>query len=586
MPRVQFADDRMAPRGTPLLVFATVLGSLTGLGPFACYTGANGDGAGDDAADSADGTGAGATDGATDGGGSTDGGPGAAECGGVGSGYAPMRRLTAVQYRNTIDALFGGAVAPGDSFPTTSIHKNYSNNPVLNVVSLPAAMDLLQAAEDVATQVIDDVDTIVTCPGAQDQSCASAFIDDFGARAFRRPLEPDERAALLSLYDGASATDGFADGIGTVVAAVLQSPQFLYLVEQGGETIEPGVVALGDYEIATRLSYLLWDSMPDAALFEAAAAGELQDPDAIEAQVVRMLGDVEQSGPALERFVREWNHYDGVAAYDKDAVAYPQFTTELAAAMDEELSRFIRGVLRSDEPTLERLLTATETEIDPQMAALFGVPAPSPDGWGAATLDANRGGLLTRPAILAEHSHANNTGPIFRGELVRTQLLCEPMPPPPADAMANTPAYPDGATERQRSEILMNHMGCGGCHALMNPIGLGFEDYDAIGAWRELDVDGGPIDNQGEIVGGPEAVTGEFHGVAELQAKLAASDEVTACFASQLYQYTFGLEAAQVLECAVEPVAAEFVAAGGDVRALVVALARSNAFRTRIVEDQ
>lgn len=456
---------------------------------------------------------------------------------------------------------------------------------MLNVVSLPTAMDLLVAAEDVAAQVIDDIDALVPCAGADEQNCAAAFIGDFGARAFRRPLVDDERAALESLYDTAAATDGFADGVGTVVAAVLQSPQFLYLVEQGGETLEPGVVALGDYEIATRLSYLLWDSMPDAALFAAAAAGELQDPDALEAQVVRMLADTAQSGPALERFVREWNHYDGLAAYDKDTVAYPQFTTELAAAMDEELSRFVQGVLSSDEPTLERLLTSTQSEIDPQLAELLGVPAPAADGWGPVTLDERRGGLLTRPAVLAEHAHANNTGPIFRGELVRTQMLCEPIPPPPADAMANAPSYPDGATERERSEILMNHMNCGGCHSVMNPIGLGFEDYDAIGAWRDLDIDGGPVDNSGEVVGGPDAVTGTFHGVAELQAKLAASEEVTACFASQLYQYTFGLEAAQVLDCAVEPVAAEFIASGGDIRQLVIALARSDAFRTRIVED-
>lgn len=568
----------MRPRALTLLVVLP-LAAAGG-----CYRGPHdgGGGAADETGGTTDGTPDPATDGSESGG---DTGPGDEACGGVGSGYAPMRRLTTAQYRNTIRDLFGGAVEPSASFPTTQVHKSYSSNPAHNVVSLPTASELLTAAEDVAAAVIDDVDAVVTCEGAMDQACAAAFVDDFGARAFRRPLEDDERTALLGLYD-LGAADGFADGIGTVVVAVLQSPQFLYLVERSSTEIEPGVVSLDDHEIATRLSYLVWDSMPDTALFAAAAAGELQDADAIEAQARRMLADTERTAPALERFVREWNHYDGVAAYDKDPVAFPDFTTEMAASLDSELSRFIQGVLRSDEPTFAQLMTSTQTEVDAGLAAMFGVAAPAPGEWEPVTLGAERGGLLTRPAVLAEHSHANSTGPIFRGELVRTQMLCDPIPPPPADAMANAPEYPDGATERERSDILMNHMGCGACHAMMNPIGLGFEEYDAIGAWRDAEIDGGPVDNSGEVVGGPADLTGTFNGAAELQAKLAASDEVTACFASQLYQYTFGLDTAQVLECAVQPVAAEFVASGGDIRELVVALARSNAFRTRIVVEE
>jgi hypothetical protein len=563
----------------------TALGVALVLAAGGCYRGPNDEAAAADET-AGDTTGGGTqgpgSDGTADDGGDTD-TPGEA-CGGIGSGYAPMRRLTTAQYRNTIRDLFAGAVEPSDAFPTTQVHKSYSSNPAHNVVSLPTASDLLTAAEEVAVQVIDDVDAVVQCDGAQDQTCAAAFIDDFGARAFRRPLTDDERAALLAMYE-LGAADGFADGIGTAIVAVLQSPQFLYLVEEGGDEIEPGIVALSDHEIATRLSYLVWDSMPDAALFAAAAAGELQDPDALEEHARRMLADTERTAPAIERFVREWNHYDGVAAYDKDAIAFPEFTNEVAAAIDSELSRYIQGVLRSDEPTFARLMTSTQTEVDANLAAMFGVAAPAPGEWTPVTVGADRAGLLTRPAVLAEHSHANSTGPIFRGELVRTQLLCEPIPPPPADAMANAPEYPDGATERERSDILMNHMGCGACHAMMNPIGLGFEEYDAVGAWRDAEIDGGPVDNSGEIVGGPEDLTGTFNGVAELQAKLAASDAVTACFASQLYQYTFGLDTTQVLECAVEPVAAEFVASGGDIRELVVALARSAAFRTRIVTE-
>ncbi len=566
----------------PLVTLASICGWL-GLAAPGCYHGV-GDAGTAGAADGTAGAEGGSAGSADDGSGSDSGGASAACGDGPVAGPAPMRRLTAVQYRNTVTALFDGAITPSAAFPETQTHKNYSNNPSLNVVSLPTAMDLLTAAEDVAVQIIDDVDAVVTCDGAQDQSCAEAFIDEFGARAFRRPLEDDERAALLALYVDAAATDGFADGIGAVVAAALQSPQFLYLVERGGDEIAPGVIALGDYEIAARLSFLLWDSMPDDQLFAAAAAGSLQDPDEIAAQAERMLADTSRSGPAIERFVREWNHYDGVPTYDKDTAVYPQFTAELSASIDQELSRFVQGVLASDEPTLAQLLTSNRSEVDAEVAGLFGVDAPAPGTWASVTLPEERGGLLTRPALLAEHSHRNDTGSIFRGEVVRTQLLCEPMPPPPADAMANVPEYPEGSTERERTEILINHMNCGGCHSLMNPIGLGFEDYDAIGGLRTVDVDGSAIDNSGDVQGGPAAVTGSFHGVVELQAKLAASDEVTTCFASQLYQFGFGLEPGAVDDCVVDSFAPEFVAAGGDIPTLLVALARSEAFRTRKVE--
>ncbi len=550
-----------------------------------CYRGvdAHSDGAeaggSDGATGATDGASTGADGGSGDSGADTD-----AACGELESGLAPMRRLTAVQYRNTIEALFDGAIVPSDRFPVTQTYKSYSNNPLDNVVSLPSAMDLLEAAEEVAVQVIDDVDAVVGCDGAQDEACATGFIADFAARAYRRPITDDERAALLSLYQSA-AVDGFADGIGTVVAAVLQSGDFLYLVERGTGEIAPGVVGLSDHEIAARLSYLLWDSMPDDALFAAAIAGELQTDDGIAAQVERMLADTTKSGPALERFVREWTHYDGVPAYDKDATLFPAYTEAMASSVDEELSRYVQGVLASDTPTVERLLTSTSTEVDTELAALFGIAAPPAGQWQAVELDATRSGLLTRPALLAEHSHSTSTGPIFRGELVRTQLLCQELPPPPADAMANTPEYPPDATERERTEILIGHMNCGGCHTLMNPIGLGFEDYDPIGAWRELDVDGSPVDNSGEVIGGPEGTDGTFNGVPELQARLAASEAVTECVAEQFYQYTFGVLPDQVQPCALAPVATRFVESGGDLRELVMALALSNAFRTRLVEE-
>ena len=410
-----------------------------------CYAGrdgipgAAGDGDGDEAGDEA----------GDDQGDDGDSGDPTVDCAGVGAGLAPMRRLTRAQYDNTVRDLFDGVVEPGSSFPDSVIHEEYSNNPAANIVSLSAAEDILVAAEHAGQQVIEQVGTIVACdPGP---TCAEGFIDDFGRRAFRRPLHAHEREALLDLYTQVESEDGFADGIGTVVSAVLQAPQFLYLFEEGAQEISPGVVALSDFELATRLSYLLWDTTPDDELMQLAEAGQLHEPEQLREQAQRLLDDPSRSGPALDRFFREWMHFDGVPAFDKDQALFPGYDEALASAADEELSRFIDGVMASDEPTLRNLLTSPVTQVDATMAAFYGVAAPA-SGWEAVSLPAEqRPGLLSRPALLAEHSTRTSSAPIFRGRLVRTQLLCDAIPAPPDDAMANAPQYPEGATERQRS---------------------------------------------------------------------------------------------------------------------------------------
>lgn len=509
------------------------------------------------------------------------------DCAGVGAGLGPMRRLTKPQYDNTVRDLFGGAVEPGPTFPASVIHEEYTNNPAANVVSLSAAEDILVAAEHAGQQVVDGIaggSGIVECePGP---ACAEAFIDDFGRRAFRRPLRTEERQALLDVYVQVEAEAGFADGIGTVVTVVLQAPQFLYLHEEGVGEVEPGVVELSDHELAARLSYLLWDTTPDDELLELADAGLLRDDAELRAQTERLLADRERSGPALDRFFREWMHFDGVPAYDKDATLFPAYDDALAAAMDEELTRFVDGVLHGDAPTLRTLLTSSATAVDATLAGFYGVQAPA-DGWAPVTLPpADRPGLLSRPAILAEHSTASSSAPIFRGRLVRTQLLCDVIPAPPADAMANAPEYPEGATEREKSEILMAHMNCGACHGLMNPIGLGFERYDASGALRQLDVDGQPVDDRGEIVGGAEGLGGEFEGLPALGERLADSEVVQACFARQLYRHALGLEPSQALACASDPIEQAFVAAGGDIPTLMLELVTSSAFRLRVLTEE
>ncbi len=548
-----------------------------------CYRGMDASASGADAGDD-DGSASADDD---DGSGSADDGDdtGVPGCEGVQAAPAPLRRLNDRQYRNTVIDLFDGAIDPSAHFPETAADQGYTNDPDANAVSLMAAEDILLAAEGAAAQAVDQLDAILPCdPVADEAGCAAAFVDDFADRAFRRPLRTEERDALLALYESHRAEAEFGDAIGAVIIAVLQMPQFLYLVEEGEPTGD-GVMALRDHEVASRLSYLVWDTMPDDELRAAADAGELRTADQIEAQVRRLIAVRERSAPALVRFYREWMQLHELLAVDKDMEAFPQFDDTLAASMNEEADRFVERVLFSDAPTLAELLTTTTTEVDPAMAAFFGVDAPG-DGWAEADLPADRrAGLLARPAVLAEHATRHTSSATFRGELVRTQLMCEVIPPPPPGAMAMAPEFPPDSTARERTEILLMEAACSGCHTLMNPIGLGFEHYDAIGGWRDVDVDGGPVDASGIVHGGAPPLSGEFDGIIELGEMLAGSEIVRDCVARQWTRHALGVDEAQLDDCTVDELALRFAESDGDLVELVVAFATAESFRMRRVEE-
>jgi hypothetical protein len=558
--------------------WACAIVGLTG-----CYRGMDANG-GADGADDDDGSASADDD---DGSGSADDGDdtGVPGCEGVQAASAPLRRLNDRQYRNTVVDLFGGAIEPSAHFPETASDQGYTNDPDANTVSLMNAEDILLAAEGAAAQAVDQLDAILPCDPAPDEgACAAAFVDDFAARAFRRPLRDEERDALIALYDSHRAEAEFGDAIGAVIIAVLQMPQFLYLVEEG-EPMEGGVVALRDHEIASRLSYLVWDTMPDPELRAAADAGELRTPDQIETHVRRLIADRERSAPALVRFYREWMQLHELLAVDKDMEAFPQFDDTLASSMNEEADRFVERVLFGDAPTLAELLTTPTTEVDPAMAAFFGIDAPA-EGWAEADLPADRrAGLLTRPALLAEHATRHTSSATFRGELVRTQLMCEIIPPPPPGAMAMAPEFPPDSTARERTEILLQEAACSGCHTLMNPIGLGFEHYDAIGAWRDLDVDGGPVDASGIVHGGAPPLAGEFDGLVQLGQMLAGSEIVRDCVAEQFTRHALGADENQLDECTVDGLALRFAESDGDLVELVVAFTTAESFRMRRVEE-
>jgi len=548
-----------------------------------CYEGVGdrgeGEDAGEDGAEDGDGDG----DGDDDDDSNDDGGNGVdAECAeGIAASEAPLRRMTDVQYRNTVEALFDGLIDPSEAFPETLGSTPYTSYPEANLVTQLGTEGIMMAAEDVAAQAVENLAAVVPCAdGGDEDACANEFIQDFGSRAFRRPILPEERALIRGLYDSARAESDFDDAIGRVIAATMQMPQFVYIVEIG-EEIEPGIVRLTDYEVASRLSYFFWNTSPDDELLAAAEAGELSSLEDVEAQARRLLADG-RADAMVAQFSRQWLQVGTLSVSDKDTTLFPAYDETLVAAMQEELDRFVSTAYRSGAGSLQQLLGSSDTSVNAPLAALYGIDSGStgPDDWREVTLDDNRrAGVLTLPAVISANSPSTSSSAILRGKMVRTQALCQEMPPPPMEL--DVPEFPEDATEREKSEILMNDASCGSCHALMNPLGLAFENYDAIGVWHETDESGNPIDASGEVVSGPQGVTGEFDGVPELSQMIASSDNSAACMTTQWMRYVQGRRETPEDACVVEALTTRLVESDFDLQELLVAFTQTDGFRFR-----
>ncbi len=501
-------------------------------------------------------------------------------------GRAPLRRMSDVQYRNTVDDLFEGQVLASEDFPSTSRAFDFSSDPGANQVTDLAAEQLLLAAEDVGDQVIASIEDLAPCRSGDAVTCAEAFIDAFGPRVFRRPLEAGRRELLLDVFRAAEAEDGYADGIGRVVTVALQMPEFLYFLEQGVDGDE-NTLRLADHEIASRLSYLFWDTMPDDELRDLANAGELQDPDVVEAQARRLLADA-RSAPALTRFYREWLQIRQLRPADKDAERFAGFGANMIASMDTQMQRFVANSLAGEDPTLSHLLTSNTVPVDGNLAPIYGVSGV--EDWTTLEVDPQqRAGLLTLPGYLAAHAYTEETSVVERGLLIRSRVLCQSIPAPPGNAMDNAPPLPENPTEADRTRALLDTAACGGCHVLMNPLGMGFENYDAIGAWRETYDNGEVIEPQWTLTAPPEGLEEQdFDGAVELSQLLAGSEPVGACFVSNWLRHSYGAQpgSTEVDQCTLDALSDAFDASGQDIPSLMLAMTRSDAFRYRDISTE
>ena len=498
-------------------------------------------------------------------------------------GDAPVRRMTRFEYDSTLRDLLGDSSAPSSSFPADEVSGIFNNQASTLVVTQLLAEGYMNAAEQVATTAVQNLTTLVGCDPQKDgaDACGAQFIESFGKRAFRGPLDADARALLTSVFKAGLAQWDFKTGVRLVIEAALQSPRFLYRFEFGmPDPGAQGVAMLDDHEVASRLSYLLWGSMPDDQLFAAADAHALGKPEEIAKQARRMLADP-RARDVIANFHEQWLGLGKLDTLDKDTTVFPAYNPALKTEWRQETMAFVNDVIFDGKGDLATLLTAPYTMMNGDLATYYGVSGgPTGSGFQHVDLDPKqRAGLLTQPSVLAVNAHANQTSPVHRGKFVRERLLCEPISPPPPNVKAVPPEIDPTLTTREKFAQHSKDPYCAGCHHLMDPVGFGFEHYDGIGLWRAQDHKL-PVDATGEVTDSKDA-NGKFDGAIQLAQRLAQSDEVRACVVTQWFRYGHGRPDVKADACTMAQLNATFATAKYDIKELLVALTQTDAFRYR-----
>ena len=504
-----------------------------------------------------------------------------------------LHRLTHSQYNHTVQDLLGEESNPADQFPPEDFVNGFKGQYQTQDIGPLLAEAYSAAAEKLARAAFRGGDThrLIPCKPISpiDAVCQAKFVRAFGLKAFRQPLSEDEARRYETLFSReAAAQHDFLKGAQIVVEAMLQSPQFLFRVENGANP------AWRPYEAASKLSYFLWDSMPDAELFRSAANGELNTPAGFEHVARRMLADP-RAHRSVDEYVSEWLRLDRVLAAVKDRREYPQFTPELAQAMAEEPRRLIADAVWNNRNFLD-IFTADYAFVNADLATVYSIPAPSVE-FGKVSFPANsdRAGLTGEAGFLSLTSKPGETSPTARGLFVREQFLCQRVPDPPPGVNTNLPELTEDRpmTNRERLAVHRNNESCATCHNLIDPIGFGLEKYDGIGRHRDslslrirsmahdrLDEKPRafelPLDTSGHIAGIPDS---NFSCPKELGRILAQSAQCQQCIAKQLFRYEEGRMESAADRPALEHIVSDFRNSGYRFQDLMISVVKWTQFR-------
>ncbi|RPI50883.1 MAG: DUF1592 domain-containing protein, partial [Acidobacteria bacterium] len=500
-----------------------------------------------------------------------------------------LRRLTHSQYNNTVRDLLGDYSRPADRFPPEDFVGGFKNQ--TRTQGIPPVLEdaYSSAAERMAMNAFraGDVNNLIPCKpsSARDAKCRDAFVRAFGEKAFRRPLNEIEIRRYNELFAEQAGRSGkFLEGARVVVEAMLQSPKFLFHATAGDAGSQR------DYAIANRLSYFLWDTMPDRGLLDAAAKGELRTPDGLERIARGMLQD-KRARQAADEFFSQWLRFDRMLTTAKDDGRYPSFTPELAAMMVQETKMLLGHLVWNDLNFMEAF-TADYGFLNADLARLYGLPEPAGEFEMVKFPEAlPRAGILGQATFLASTTGPVETSPTARGLFVREHLLCQVVPNPPPGVNTNLPEPTTADAVRAKRERMLEHVenqSCSGCHRLMDPIGFGLEKYDAIGAWRdkemiELSGEGArrakpvsvDINATGEIAGLPSSTFGDSRALGRV---LASSPICQDCVVKQMFRYAFGRPETPSDRPTVNAAAATFRDSGFKFKEMLISFVRSSQF--------
>jgi hypothetical protein len=493
---------------------------------------------------------------------------------------ASVPRLTAAQYRNSVQDIFGeDIITPPTLEPDIESGGFTAIGAGISTVS-PRGVELYEeGAYAISVQLVaeDKRERLTDCApfSPQDEDCFEAIVDRIGPRLFRRPIGGEERAKYVALGKmiGGEAND-FWVGARYMLAAMLQSPNFLWRGELGTPKADgSGRRTLNNYELASRLSFFLWNTTPDEALLEAAREGELSTSKGLEEHTRRMLED-DRAKVGMRAFFSDIFDLDALLELTKDPTIYKVYSPELGLWAREQTLLTIEDLIFEDQD-FRTLMNTRETYLNRKLASMYGVVSPTREGFARTTMpeDSQRFGLIGHASVLSLYSHPVSTSATLRGKFIRERLLCDIIPSPPADVDTSIPE-PSGETPTLRDRVAehLENPSCAGCHNKMDPIGLALENFDGVGVWREDD-DGHAIDPSGNLDGE------DFTTPAELADLLTNHPRLTRCMVQHAIQYSTGNRLTPAQQPLITYLDIEFAASEFRFKELIVALVLSPIFR-------
>jgi hypothetical protein len=496
-----------------------------------------------------------------------------------------FKRLTTSELKNSLTALLG-PITLSEVEPDTFLGGFAKVGGSTVSVSLNGVGQYQAAIESATAQVFADAnrrDAFVGCvpKGTTDSACFKSFIERFGRLAWRQALTPAQLDRQTALAASLAQTFGNAtDALRATTNALLQSPNFLYRLERGEPDAGSGVWRFTGTEMASRLAYFLTNSAPDAALLDAAEQGKLTTAEGVRAEAQRLLagGTGTPGRESVRNFATELFRLAVVSARAKDP-SFAAYTPSLQQAMVREVPSMLEDLVFEQAAPATDIFSTRTTYVNADLAKLYGVDATglTADSWVKVSLPANglRAGYLGTGAFLSEFANQKEGSPTQRGKFIRMALLCQTIPDPPPNVSTNLADGPAGVHQTKRDRLAAHRQQgatCNGCHALMDPLGLPLENFDAIGAYRETD-QGLAIDVSGDLDGTA------FNGPVELGKLLSQNEVAATCLVRNLYRYATGVLEAKEQEPAIGQLTSQFKAEGKDLRQLMVELVASDGFR-------